>query len=72
MPRTPLASLLLTASLLCVAGVPSPAEAADPVFETRRGVAIRGTDPVAYFREGKPVAGLIQAADGHWPAVLSK
>ncbi len=33
-----------------------PALAIDPVF-TKRGLAIRGYDPVAYFTEGKPVKG---------------
>jgi len=33
-----------------------PALALDPVFTWRRK-AIRGTDPVAYFTEGKPVEG---------------
>lgn len=28
-----------------------------PIF-TAEGLAIRGTDPVAYFREGRPIAGL--------------
>ena len=32
--------------------------AADPVrVYTKNGVAIKGTDPVAYFRKGKPVRG---------------
>ena len=39
---------------LCVAAVAAAAE--PPVFE-RRGAAIRGYDPVAYFSEGKPVKG---------------
>jgi len=30
---------------------------ADEVYTSRRGGAIRGTDPVAYFTEGKPVPG---------------
>lgn len=33
-----------------------PALAIDPVF-SKRGLAIRGYDPVAYFTEGKPVEG---------------
>jgi len=35
----------------------SVAHAVDPVYENWRGLAIRGTDPVAYFTEGKPVPG---------------
>ncbi|MEM7508535.1 MAG: YHS domain-containing (seleno)protein [Pseudomonadota bacterium] len=35
-----------------------PAHASEsPVYSDWRGRAIRGTDPVAYFTEGKPVAG---------------
>lgn len=33
-----------------------PAAAGEPVF-AERGLAIRGFDPVAYFREGRPVRG---------------
>ncbi|MEO1102835.1 MAG: YHS domain-containing (seleno)protein [Pseudomonadota bacterium] len=51
--------------LVCVFGavaaigaVSSPASAAKPeVYKDRQGVAIDGTDPVAYFTEGRPVAG---------------
>jgi YHS domain-containing protein len=32
-------------------------QAANLVFYTDNGIAIRGTDPVAYFREGRPVQG---------------
>jgi YHS domain-containing protein len=35
----------------------SPALAEDPVYQSWLGVAIDGTDPVAYFDEGKPVEG---------------
>ena len=38
------------------AGAASPALAGDQIF-TSWGKAIRGTDPVAYFTEGKPVEG---------------
>lgn len=36
-----------------------PAEAADPVnkLDSKSGAAIKGYDPVAYFVQGKPVAG---------------
>jgi len=39
-----------------IAGLVSPAQAGDQIF-TSWGKAIRGTDPVAYFTEGKPVEG---------------
>ncbi len=34
----------------------------DPVNKNGQGVAIKGYDPVAYFREGKPVKGISQYA----------
>jgi YHS domain-containing protein len=40
-----------------LAGWAGTALAVDPVFSTYLGGAIRGYDPVAYFTEGKPVAG---------------
>jgi YHS domain-containing protein len=39
------------------AAAPQAAEDANLVFFNDSGIAIRGTDPVAYFREGRPVAG---------------
>jgi YHS domain-containing protein len=38
------------------------ARALEPVEQNWRGIAIDGTDPVAYFREGRPVAGSEQFA----------
>lgn len=39
-------------------GWPTTATAGKPaVYKDRRGVAIDGTDPVAYFTEGRPVPG---------------
>jgi YHS domain-containing protein len=35
----------------------TPAHALDPVWTNWRGLAIAGYDPVAYFTDGKPVAG---------------
>lgn len=46
--------------LLAAATLPAltlPARAATPSFYAEGGVAIDGTDAVAYFTEGKPVAG---------------
>jgi YHS domain-containing protein len=63
---------LILAGILCGAGVTAVAESFDrqPVIAqtetliryntTSKGIAIRGTDPVAYFRSGKPVAGSSQ------------
>ena len=34
-----------------------PAVAADPPIYAKRGIAIKGADPVAYFTQGKPVSG---------------
>lgn len=36
---------------------PGPALADAPVYQTLLGTAIDGTDPVAYFTEGRPVEG---------------
>lgn len=44
------------AALLALA-VASGARALEPVHQNWRGVAIDGTDPVAYFRDGRAVAG---------------
>ncbi len=52
--RRALIPLLAVAALVGTAGT---ASALDPVFSTYLGGAIRGYDPVAYFTEGKPVAG---------------
>ena len=40
----------------------SPAFAASPEIFAVDGVAIRGTDPVAYFTQGEPVAGTAEQA----------
>ncbi len=42
---------------LAAATLPLAARAATPPVFTRDGAAISGTDPVAYFTEGGPVAG---------------
>jgi hypothetical protein len=49
--------VVLTLCILFIAQG-SPAWGLDPVFEDFWGQAIRGYDPVAYFKEGKPVKGL--------------
>jgi YHS domain-containing protein len=52
------AVLVLLAGILGASLVlPSGALALDPVNASFFGVAIEGTDPVAYFTEGRPVAG---------------
>ena len=59
--RTPRArhGLALAALLLGVAA-PGVALAIDPVYSSFWGLAIRGTDPVAYFTEGRPVEGVAE------------
>jgi YHS domain-containing protein len=52
--RLRLAAALAVFATLLGAG---PAAALDPVYASWRGLAIRGTDPVAYFTEGRPVKG---------------
>ncbi|MEM8853198.1 MAG: YHS domain-containing (seleno)protein [Pseudomonadota bacterium] len=45
-------------ALAVTATAVAPAHAGKPqVYQNRRGVAIDGTDPVAYFTQGRPVAG---------------
>ena len=48
-----IAGLAIIASAFSVA----PAVAKEPVYQSFLGSAINGTDPVAYFTEGRPVAG---------------
>ncbi len=48
---------LLLAPVLAPTLMPADAAAAQPEIYSRGGVAIRGTDPVAYFTEGRPVSG---------------
>jgi len=49
-------------AFLLSAGLPSlhAEKLVDPVYKDNRGVAIRGYDPVAYFKEAKPVKGSAQ------------
>jgi len=51
MPRTALALALLALAL------PAPAFAIDPINQSFFGTAVKGTDVVAYFDEGRPVQG---------------
>lgn len=46
-----------SAALPLAAALAVPALAAEPPVFSQRGVAIKGTDPVAYFTEGRPVEG---------------
>ena len=51
-------ALLAALTLTVFAGLPGSALALDPINATFFGdVAIEGTDPVAYFTEGRPVEG---------------
>jgi YHS domain-containing protein len=54
-----LAKLTLIAVALAT---PLASRAAEPVYTNWRGLAIAGTDPVAYFTEGRPVAGRAEHA----------
>jgi len=49
--------VLLAALVLAVAQDATPAGAVEPVWSNWRGLAIAGYDPVAYFTDGKAVAG---------------
>lgn len=57
--RTLSAALLLLAATIAPLAVPPAAEAAqDPIYTgTFSSLAVSGHDPVAYFREGRPVKG---------------
>ena len=60
---TTLRRALLVAALAVAA---SPARAAEgPLNLDRAGLAMRGYDPVAYFREGKPIQGRSEFAATH-------
>jgi YHS domain-containing protein len=65
MPR-PLTRRALCAATLAalplLAGWPAPARAQTAPVYAEDGVAIDGTDPVAYFTEGRPVPGAAQHA----------
>lgn len=54
----PIIAAFLTALALAVVPFASgTAEAKEPVYQSLFGTAIDGTDPVAYFTEGRPVEG---------------
>jgi len=53
--RTTLRSIALI--LFALVLLPSAAFATDPVYSNWRGLAIKGTDPVGYFTESRPVEG---------------
>jgi len=57
MRRSLLQSLL---ALEILVGPSVAAKQVDPVNKDGKGVAIKGYDPVAYFTEGKPVAGTLE------------
>ncbi|MEM1161986.1 MAG: YHS domain-containing (seleno)protein [Pseudomonadota bacterium] len=50
-------SFLSAFALMLTPAVHSTAAAKDPVYQSFFGTAIDGTDPVAYFTEGRPVEG---------------
>jgi hypothetical protein len=55
--RTTLGLFATAAPAALLGSLPTAALAAEPMVYQRRGRAIRGTDPVAYFTEGRPVDG---------------
>jgi YHS domain-containing protein len=55
--RTFLMPLFAAMAILAVPFAHSAAEADDAVYQSFLGTAIDGTDPVAYFTEGRPVEG---------------
>jgi YHS domain-containing protein len=49
---------LVVAAVFCTAlAMPLQAETKSEIFKNWRGIAIKGYDPVAYYKEGKPVEG---------------
>ena len=54
---------LLAAALVAAASTARAAE--EPLNVDRGGLAMRGYDPVAYFREGKPVVGRSEFTAAH-------
>ena len=61
--------VVLTAIFFSIA-VPSLAEAKSEIYKNWRGIAIKGYDPVAYHKDGKPVEGSnkyeIEWKDAKW------
>jgi YHS domain-containing protein len=55
--RRAVIAALFTAPIATAAFLAVPSRAADGQVFAERGIAIRGTDPVAYFTQGRPVAG---------------
>ena len=49
--------LIVVTAIFFSMAVPSLAEAKSEIYKNWRGIAIKGYDPVAYFKEGKPVKG---------------
>lgn len=49
--------LVIAAAMLLSMTVPSLAEAKSEIYKSWLGVAIKGYDPVAYHKDGKPVKG---------------
>ena len=55
--RKILTPLFAAIALMFAPVMASEAQAKDPVYQSFLGTAIDGTDPVAYFTEGRPVEG---------------
>jgi YHS domain-containing protein len=57
MARRAVVAALFAAPIAAAAFLAIPSRAADGQVFAERGIALRGTDPVAYFTQGRPVAG---------------
>jgi hypothetical protein len=53
----PTKSLVITALLVLVLSAPSLAQRTPSIYQTKNNLALRGYDPVSYFKDGKPVVG---------------
>ena len=49
--------LIVVTAIFFSMAVPSLAEAKSEIYKNWRGIAMKGYDPVAYFKQGKPVKG---------------
>ena len=62
--------LVMVAAILFSMSAPSFAEEKSEIYKNWRGVAIKGYDPVAFHREGKPVKGskeyMLEWKDAKW------
>ena len=57
LPRIQVAAVFAVALIAGIFAVILPSAATEPPIYAKRGIAIKGAAPVAYFTEGKPVSG---------------